>query len=117
MTSIDEVRNKKLPTIALTTYPLGNSREENQMRHAGSDPQSPIVQHFKIIGLHGYKNISLDFKTRARIAIAENGSGKTTFLSALSAFIQADFDKLRGLHYQSIECKFSGQAALLVLLR
>lgn len=85
------------------------------MEHPTPDSHSPVVEHFKIIGLHGYKDISLNFGGRARIAIAENGSGKTTFLSALNAFLQADFEKFRSLAFRSIECKFWGHSRTLTL--
>ena len=51
----------------------------------------PILGSFRIFGLHGYKNVSLNFTGPARIVIAENGMGKTTILSALHAFLSANF--------------------------
>lgn len=65
----------------------------------------PKIQSFRINGLHGYKNVVLDFAADARIVIAENGMGKTTILSALNAFLSADFSKLQTLSFDSIECK------------
>ena len=57
----------------------------------------PILSSFRILGLHGYKNVTLDFAGPARIVIAENGMGKTTILSALQAFLTKNFSKLQYL--------------------
>ena len=48
---------------------------------------TPILKSFQILGLHGYKNVALEFTGPARIVIAENDMGKTTILSALQAFL------------------------------
>lgn len=84
-----------------------------------ADKQSdiPLIRRFRILGLHGYKDVEIDFKGPARIVIAENGSGKTTILSALYAFLTRKFDKLRSLSFNTIECEFSGAAKPLVIQR
>ena len=45
----------------------------------------PIIKKFRINGLHGYKDVEIDFTGPARIIIAENGAGKTTILTAIYA--------------------------------
>jgi predicted ATPase len=88
-------------------------REEAAMQESNA----PIIQSFRMLGIHGYKDISIDFQSSARIVIAENGAGKTTILSALYAFLKGDFERFRRLSFDSIECCFSGQSTPLVLRR
>ncbi|UVO31717.1 ATP-binding protein [Bradyrhizobium arachidis] len=81
------------------------------------DGAAPIVRSFSLVGLHGYKNIRLDFQGRAKIVIAENGAGKTIFLSALDAFLTRNFFKLSNLQFERVECELEGQSGPLVLHR
>ena len=76
---------------------------------------SPIISSFRILGLHGYKDVLLNFTGPARIVIAENGMGKTTILSALHAFLTKDFLKLQYLSFESIQCHFTSSDEPLVL--
>ena len=46
--------------------------------------QSPIVESFQIFGLHGYKDVTINFTDTTKIIIAENGSGKTTTIGKLA---------------------------------
>ena len=78
---------------------------------------TPILSSFRILGLHGYKNVVLDFVGPARIVIAENGMGKTTILSALQAFLTKKFFGLQNLPFQSMECHFTSFAEPLILNR
>ena len=73
------------------------------------ESNAPIIQSFRMLGIHGYKDISM--------VIAENGARKTTILSALYAFLKGDFERFRRLSFDSIECRFSGQSTPLVLRR
>ena len=75
----------------------------------------PILSSFRILGLHGYKNVTLDFSGPVRIVIAENGMGKTTILSALQAFLSKKFLGLQNLSFESIECRFTSVEEPLVL--
>ena len=75
----------------------------------------PILSSFRILGLHGYKNVTLDFSGPVRIVIAENGMGKTTILSALQAFLSKKFLGLQNLSFDSIECRFTSVEEPLVL--
>jgi predicted ATPase len=77
----------------------------------------PIIESFQMLGIHGYKDISIEFNGTTRIVIAENGAGKTTILSALHAFLNRDFDRFRSISFDSIECKFSKRKQPLILRR
>lgn len=77
--------------------------------------RAPVIKYFGINGLHGYKDIRLEFSDPIKIVIAENGAGKTTILSALAAFLQRDFTKLSNLDFESIECDVDGLQEPLVL--
>jgi ABC-type cobalamin/Fe3+-siderophores transport system ATPase subunit len=69
--------------------------------------QSPVVERFQIFGLHGYKDVTINFTDTTKIIIAENGSGKTTILNTLDAFLRADYALLLGIEFDKIVCKFA----------
>lgn len=73
------------------------------------------IQSFEIKGLHGYKDIKIEFAGSATIVVAENGTGKTTILNALNAFLSRRFHRLATLNFESIECQFSGSLFPLIL--
>lgn len=75
----------------------------------------PLVSRFRINRLHGYKDVEVSFEAAARIVIAENGSGKTTILSALRAFLDSNYEKLERFQFESIECDIRGISETLVL--
>ena len=75
----------------------------------------PILSSFQILGLHGNKNVILDFVGPARIVIAENGMGKTTILSALQAFLTKKFSTLQYLTFDTIKCHFTSIHEPLIL--
>lgn len=60
----------------------------------------PIIKNFELIGLHGYKNISIDCSSTASIFIAENGVGKTTVLNALYAILTKKFNILSTINFK-----------------
>ncbi|CNJ06816.1 AAA family ATPase [Yersinia bercovieri] len=66
-----------------------------------------ILSHFEIIGLHGYKNLRLEFTGLATIIVAENGTGKTTLLNALNNILTCNFKNLSTLNFNSIRIKFT----------
>lgn len=69
---------------------------------------APILKQFKIIGLHGYKDVTLDFDSSARVVVAENGSGKTTMFNALNAIISRRFRRLSSISFEAMEVEFFG---------
>lgn len=77
---------------------------------------NPIIRNFKIFGLHGYKDVEIDFPGPARIIIAENGTGKTTILAALYAFLKKDFYRLMKIKFERIECVLADSALPLKVL-
>ncbi len=81
------------------------------------DGAVPPLRRFELIGLHGYKNIRLDFQGQAKIVIAENGAGKTIFLSALDAFLSRNFLKLSSIQFERVECELAGEETPLILHR
>lgn len=78
---------------------------------------SPVIRRFEIEKLHGYKNVVIDFENSVKIIIAENGAGKTTILTALDAFLRADFGTLRNIEFDKISCLLHGMDSPLVLER
>ncbi|HTF96004.1 MAG TPA: AAA family ATPase [Cellvibrio sp.] len=77
----------------------------------------PIIKKFRIHGLHGYKNVEIEFTAQARIIIAENGAGKTTILAALYAFLKRDFYRLAKIRFESIECEIAGNPSPLRIVK
>jgi predicted ATPase len=76
-----------------------------------------IVQYFGIKGLYGYRSISLESEYAATILIAKNGTGKTTLLGALDAFLKMQFHRLQELQFDAIHCSLRGIPEELVLRR
>ena len=68
---------------------------------------SSPVKRFKINKLHGYKDIEIVFPGSVLVLIAGNGSGKTTILNALHAFLRRRFNRLQSIDFESIECEFN----------
>ncbi|TRV05748.1 MAG: hypothetical protein EWV73_00005 [Microcystis wesenbergii Mw_QC_B_20070930_S4D] len=73
--------------------------------------EKPLIEWFKIYGLYGYKDISINFLGQATVVVAENGTGKTTLLNALNAFLSRRFHRLNSINFKRIECKFSDDPA------
>lgn len=77
--------------------------------HSEKLSQPALVEEFTILGLYGYRNISLSSRYAATVLIAKNGSGKTTLLGALDAFLKAQFGRLSHLQFKEIRCKLRGE--------
>lgn len=58
-----------------------------------------LIERFGIRSLYGYRTISLSSRHAATILIARNGTGKTTLLGALDAFLKLQLYRLRGQLY------------------
>lgn len=68
-----------------------------------------FIQRFEIIGLFGYKNISITFKNSTLIVIGENGFGKTSILNALNFLITHSYKRLLEINFKAIGLKISGK--------
>lgn len=75
------------------------------------------VKRFKINKLYGYKDIEIEFVGQVLILVAGNGSGKTTILNALHAFLRGRFNRLSSLDFHSIECEFTRTGEVIVLTK
>ena len=71
--------------------------------------QKALVESFSIIGLYGYRDVSMEASHGTTILIAKNGSGKTTLLAALDAFLNCRFGRLSNIDFSEIKCKLSGE--------
>jgi predicted ATPase len=78
---------------------------------------SPLLERFTLRAVHGYKDITIQFQGAATVIVAENGTGKTTVLSALHAFLTRRFHRLAALSFSSLECKFFGISQPLIIER
>ena len=67
-----------------------------------------MIERFTLYGVHGYKDLSVDFFHGATIIAAQNGAGKTTLLGALNAFLNRRFHRLASYSFAKLECKFAG---------
>lgn len=65
-----------------------------------------IIEYFSIYGIHGYKNIVIDFTTPYNVLLSENGQGKTTILKIIDAALSGNIKKLKEISFGSIEIKF-----------
>lgn len=75
-------------------------------RVPGAEPS--IIESFGIKGLYGYRNLSLASEYAATVLIARNGTGKTTLLAALDAFLRLQLSRLRNLEFSEINCRIRG---------
>lgn len=73
------------------------------------------VRRFKINKLHGYKDVEIEFSGKVLVLIAGNGSGKTTILNTLHAFLRRRFSRLQSLDFESIECVFRQSEEVILL--
>lgn len=78
-----------------------------QERVAERGEAPSLIEAFGIRRLYGYRNVSLSSKHAATILIAKNGTGKTTLLGALDAFLRMQLSRLRNLEFGEIYCKLS----------
>jgi hypothetical protein len=76
-----------------------------------------FVQSFGIEGLYGYRSISLQSEYAATILIAKNGTGKTTLLGTLDAFLKLQLYRLHELQFDKIHCSLRGIPEDLILSR
>jgi hypothetical protein len=87
---------------------MTNDHEETPTAASIAALTKPLIESFAIEGLHGYRSLSLNTRFSGSVLIAPNGSGKTTFLGALDAFLKGQFTRLAGLNFESITCRLRG---------
>ncbi|EJM10596.1 putative ATP-binding protein involved in virulence [Pseudomonas sp. GM21] len=68
--------------------------------------EESAIDYFAIYGMHGYKDIKLDFSCPFNILLSENGQGKTTIIKLINAVFNGHIEKLKEIRFQSIEVKF-----------
>ena len=68
-----------------------------------------FIQKFEILGLFGYKDVSITFKYPTLIIIGENGFGKTTILNALNFLITRSYKRLLEIMFRSIHLTINNQ--------
>lgn len=63
------------------------------------------IKSFNIKNLHGYKDVNVGFNNKAKILIAENGSGKTAIMNLLYKILSKKFNEIRFIdfEYASVE--------------
>lgn len=67
------------------------------------DSPAPIVKKFKIFGMYGYKDVGLSCYSPVKIASADNGSGKTSLLTALYAIFAGQAATLYAIDFHKLE--------------
>ncbi|QQD72303.1 AAA family ATPase [Acidithiobacillus ferrivorans] len=70
---------------------------------------NPCIRSFKITGLHGDKDVHLEFDSAYKIIIAENGTGKTTVLNSLFYLLTGQFRRLSQIEFEKIILEFSSE--------
>lgn len=65
------------------------------------------ITRLKIEKLFGYQDLDIDFNSRVKILIGENGLGKTTVLNMIYFLLDRKFEKLHEIKFHSIELSFS----------
>ncbi len=74
---------------------------------------TPIVR-FEILGLHGDRNLWLDFESPIKIMISENGTGKTTLLNTLFNVLSGKWLKLNQLQFKTIKIDFQNNKSITI---
>lgn len=74
-------------------------------KHKSLDMESTL-KRFKIEGLFGNQNVTIDFKDNVKILIGENGLGKTTILNCLYFVLTKKFYRLSLIEFESIYIDF-----------
>lgn len=64
--------------------------------------ENSFIQKFEILGLFGYKDVSITFNHSTLIVIGENGFGKTSILNALNFLITHSYKRLLGITFNEL---------------
>lgn len=76
------------------------------MQSINEDAES-FLQRFTLYGLNGYKTVSLVCKTRHKIVVGDNGSGKTSLLNALYSILAGKPALLYAMNFERFELEWS----------
>lgn len=66
-----------------------------------------LLTSFKVTGLHGDRDIEIDFPQKTRIIVASNGTGKTSLINMLYHFLSRNFQRLSQYDFETLEAHFS----------
>jgi predicted ATPase len=66
----------------------------------------PNLTHFKVVGLHGDRDIEMNFDGPVKILLSENGSGKTTAMNLLIGALSGSLRKAATYEFQYVELGF-----------
>lgn len=117
--SVDAGRSHRAIAVSRVTHILTRRTQLNSdhdlQRGPSKGADAALIREFIIEGLYGYRTISLASPYAATILIARNGTGKTTLLGALDAFLRMQLGRLRGLDFALIRCRLDGVEEELVL--
>lgn len=64
--------------------------------------ENTFIRKFEIIGLFGYKDVSITFNHSTLIVIGENGFGKTSILNALNFLISHEYKRLLEIKFKAL---------------
>ena len=68
---------------------------------------TPPIAEFSIQGLFGDRDVSVSFKSGAKVLVGDNGSGKTTVLNCLFYVLTGRFHRLSAVPFKRILVRFS----------
>jgi predicted ATP-binding protein involved in virulence len=68
--------------------------------------ETPYLTYFKISGLHGDRDVVMEFNKKTKILLSENGSGKTTAMNLLIGVLSGRVRKINSYDFNSIEVRF-----------
>lgn len=66
-----------------------------------TQPKNPITR-FEVKGLHGDRNVSIDFQDPVKILVDENGSGKTTILNIFASLLQGKIERIAKYQFNEV---------------
>jgi len=71
--------------------------------------RNTFIQKFEILGLFGYKDVSIAFNHSILIVIGENGFGKTSILNALNFLITRAYKRLLEINFSALRLIIDGK--------
>ena len=64
------------------------------------------LKSFSVLGLHGDRDITIEFSGNTLIMVASNGTGKTSVINLLFHFLSRNFFRLAQYDFEVIEAVF-----------